>query len=125
MILNGSNLNDAKKLGRSKRFKDILDIFTSIEEQGFGIRDAKKQDDIMNYVSQCENAKEFLANQGLSVAMFLAGLMKSPVPPKCRKRKVNEENKENCEYSLVQEHYNKDVLLSSTASSNDMNLDLL
>ena len=79
----------------------------------------------MVFVSQTENAKEFLANQGLSVAMFMAGLMKSPVLPKCRKRKVNEENKENCEYSLVEEHYNKDVLLSSTSSTNDMNLDLL
>ena len=38
MILNASNLNDAKKLGRSKKVKDILDIFTCIEEQGFGIR---------------------------------------------------------------------------------------
>lgn len=99
MILNASNLNTLKQLGRKTKLSDILDIFTKIENQQFGVRDTDNnfmfRDDILDFVQSSDLAKEFLIKQGLSVAMLVSGLVKMPIIPACRKRKLQEIEKEN------------------------------
>ena len=80
---------------------NIIEIFTIIEQQNFGVRDSDNnflfRDDI-NFVQESDSAKEFFVGQGLSVSMLLSGLLKMPIVPPPKKRKqtdLEESDKEN------------------------------
>ena len=124
-FINASNINTAKRLGRKSKIAYVLEIFDQVSKEGFGMRDANNnflfRDDIIIFVTQSENAKEFLINQGLSVSVFLSGLLKTPVPAKIRKR--NLDNKENDEDAYSKENFNLenqsgDTTHQSTSTNN-------
>ena len=68
MVLKGSHLNTLKRLGRKTKMSNILEIFTIIEQQNFGVRDSDNnflfRDDIINFVQESDSLKSSWSARG-------------------------------------------------------------